>query len=81
MFMRKFVAATILRGRTCAFCGTYRPYRLSDGRVKCRKCRAVYSVRKLRMDLEILHYFCLGLSARKAADDQQEVSFLQGAYC
>ena len=44
-------------------------YGLADGRVKCRKCRKVYSLRKLRKDLDILHYFALELSANRVASE------------
>lgn len=67
--MSDFSAAQFLRGRKCIFCGTYKPYRLSDKRIKCRKCKAVYSTKKLKRDLDVLHYFCLELSAKKASED------------
>ena len=65
--MIKNLTANILRGRKCAFCGEYRTCRLADGRVKCCRCKRVYSLRKLRRDMDILHYFCLELSANRAA--------------
>ena len=43
--------------------------RLADGRVKCRKCRRVYSLQKMRKDLEVLRYFSLELSATRAASE------------
>ena len=67
--MSKNLAANILRGRKCVYCGAYNMYRLADGRVKCRCCRRVYSLKKLRRDLEILHYFSLELSANRAANE------------
>ena len=67
--MVKNLAANILRGRKCVYCGGYGMYRLADKRVKCKKCKRVYSVKKLKRDLDVLHYFCLELSARKTADD------------
>ncbi len=65
--MIKNLAANILRGRKCVYCSNYGLYRLADRRVKCRKCRRVYSLKKLQRDVEILHYFCLELSASKTA--------------
>lgn len=61
------VSDNVLLGRTCFFCGHYGTYRLADRRVKCRSCRNLYSLRKLRRDLRILYFFYLELSARKAA--------------
>ena len=56
-----------MRGRKCVYCRSYGMCRLGDGRVKCRNCRRVYSLRKLRRDLEVLRYFSLELSANRAA--------------
>lgn len=67
--MVKKLAANILRGRKCVWCASYKLHRLADGRVKCSKCRKIYSIQKLRQDLDILHHFCLELSARKTAND------------
>lgn len=67
--MIKNLAANILRGRKCVYCGNYSLYRLKDKSVKCRKCRRQYSIKKLRRDLEILHYFCLEISASKTAKE------------
>ena len=67
--MSKKLAANILRGRKCVYCGTYGLYRLADKRVKCRKCRRIYSLKKLIRDLEILHYFALELSANRTASE------------
>ena len=58
-----------LEGRKCIFCGCWKPYRLADGRVKCRKCRRAYSLKKLQRDLAILHYFALELSANRTAKE------------
>ena len=65
--MGKKFTGKFIEGKKCIYCGTYRPYRLSDRRIKCRNCKTVYSTKKLKRDLEILHYFCLGLSARQAS--------------
>ena len=58
-----------MRGRKCVYCCSYGMSRLGDGRVKCRNCRRVYSLRKLRRDLEVLRYFSLELSANRAASE------------
>lgn len=42
-------------------------YRLADRRVKCKNCRRVYSLQKLKRDLDLLYYFALELSANKTA--------------
>ena len=65
--MPKFRSDMYKLGRKCIFCRQYGLYKLSDGRLKCRNCRNRYSLSKLRKDLDILHYFYLELSARKAA--------------
>ena len=58
-----------LEGRKCIFCGCWKLYRLADGRVKCRKCRRVYSLKKLRRDIKILYYFALEISANRTAKE------------
>src|SRR4030042_533745 len=67
--MVKILAANILRGRKCVFCGGYSLYKLADGRVKCWFCKRLYSLEKLRRDIEVLHYFALELSANRAASE------------
>ena len=67
MLIAENLVTNILRGNKCFFCGHYGLYRLSDRRVKCRKCKVYYSLYKLRKDLRILYFFYLELSARKAA--------------
>jgi len=59
----------ILLGRKCFFCGEYGLYKLKDKRLKCRSCRLLYSLPKLKKDLQILYFFYLELSARKAAKE------------
>lgn len=61
------LVTNILRGNKCFYCGKYGLYRLKDKRLKCKKCDAKYSIRKLKRDLNILYFFYLELSARKAA--------------
>lgn len=63
----KLVSDNVLLGRTCVFCGKHGLYKLKDKRVKCRNCKAYYSIAKLRKDIRILYFFYLELSARKAA--------------
>lgn len=63
----KRVSDNVLLGRTCFFCGHHGTYRLADRRVKCRSCRNLYSLAKLKKDLNILYFFYLELSARKAS--------------
>ncbi|MFH1471496.1 MAG: IS1595 family transposase [Nanoarchaeota archaeon] len=67
--MAKFSSDGFLTGRKCIYCDTYDPYKLSDRRVKCRKCKAIYSIKKLKREIEILYYFYLELSARKASKE------------
>ena len=67
--MTKKFTVKFLEGRKCIFCGSWNLYRLADGRVKCRKCGRFYSVRKLKKDVDVLHHFCLELSARKTAKE------------
>ena len=67
--MAKKLSANILRGRKCAFCGSYCTYRLADERVKCGKCGKRYSLAKLAKDLEILHYFALEISANRTSKE------------
>ncbi len=67
--MPKKATFKFLEGKKCIFCSNYGMYRLSDKRVKCRKCKRVYSLKKLRRDLDILHYFALELSANRTASE------------
>jgi len=67
--MTKKFARKFLEGKKCVFCGNYGLYRLKDKRLKCKKCGCFYSIQKLRRDLEILHYFCLEISASKTAKE------------
>lgn len=67
--IRKNVSDNIFSGKKCFYCGKYGLYKLSDGRRKCRHCRRAYSLHKLRNDLDILYFFYLELSARKAANE------------
>ena len=56
-------------GRKCIFCHQYGLYKLGDKKVKCKNCKKKYSLYKLRRDLDILYFFYLELSARKAAKE------------
>ena len=68
MIAEKLVT-NILRGNKCFHCNNYGLYRLKDKRLKCKACKAYYSLAKLKKDLKVLHYFYLELSARKAAKE------------
>jgi len=65
--MAKKFTVKFLEGRKCIFCGKWSLYRLADGRVKCKSCRRVYSIKRLKRDLDILYHFYLEVSANKAA--------------
>lgn len=67
--MKKMLSDMYFLGRKCIFCNEYGLYKLKDKRVKCRNCKKYYSLKKLRRDLEILYYFYLEISARKAANE------------
>ena len=56
-------------GRKCIYCGTWKPYRLGDKRIKCGNCGRKYSLPKLKKDLQVLHYFTLELSANRCASE------------
>jgi len=58
-----------LAGRKCILCGKTGLYKLKNGRVKCKHCRAYYSLNKLKKITNILYYFYLELSARKTAKE------------
>jgi transposase len=59
----------IANGKRCPKCFHDRLYQLADGRFKCGKCHMKYSAKKIRDDLNILHYFSLEIPANKAAKD------------
>lgn len=63
-FARKF-----FEGKSCINCGKYSLYKLKDKRLKCKNCKTKYSLKKLKRDLEILYYFYLEISARRAANE------------
>jgi transposase len=65
--VEKQVPDRVLKGKRCIFCGSSKTYRLGDGRIRCKDCDRKYSLNKLKKDLEVLHYFCLELSANKTA--------------
>ena len=58
-----------LAGRKCIFCDKTKIYKLKNKRVKCKYCKAYYSPNKLIKITNILYYFYLELSARKAAKE------------
>ena len=61
--------AMYVHGRKCFFCGSYGLTRHKDKRIWCSKCKARYSLKKLKRDLDILYYFYLEVSARKCAKE------------
>ena len=67
--MIKGYARKYFEGKTCIFCGKYGLYKLADKRVKCKHCKRYYSLKKLRRDLQLLYYFYLEISARRAANE------------
>ena len=58
-------------GRKCVFCDKYGLYKLKDKRVKCKNCKKKYSLSQLRRDMQLLYYFYLEISAKKAAQEME----------
>ena len=67
--MKNRLSNMYLLGRKCFFCDNYGLYKLKDKRLKCKNCNTKYSLKKLKRDLEILYYFYLEISARRAANE------------
>src|SRR3989344_7457086 len=67
--MIRGVARKYFEGKSCIFCNQYGLYKLTDKRVKCKHCNKKYSLNQLKLDLQILYYFYLELSARKTAKE------------
>ena len=67
--MKKVLSDRYFLGRKCIFCDKNRLYKLKDNRVKCKSCNKYYSLKKLRIDMTILYYFYLEISARKTANE------------
>ena len=67
--MKKVLSDMYFLGRKCIFCNKYGLYKLKDKRVKCKHCKRYYSLKKLKRDLQILYYFYLEISARRAANE------------
>lgn len=67
--MIRGVARKYFEGKKCLFYDKYGLYRLADKRVKCKYCSRYYSLKKLKRDLQILYYFYLEISARKASKE------------
>ena len=65
--MAKKFTVKVLEGRMCIFCVKWSVYRLADGRVKCKSCRRLYSIKRLKRDIDILYHLYLEVSANKAA--------------
>ena len=67
--MKRVLSDMYFLGRKCIFCNKYGLYKLKDKRVKCKHCNKKYSLLKLKRDLQILYYFYLEISARRAANE------------
>jgi len=67
--MKRVLSDMYFLGRKCIFCNKYGLYKLTDKRVKCKHCKKKYSLLKLKKDLQILYYFYLEISARRAANE------------
>src|SRR3989339_1720434 len=67
--MKRVLSDMYFLGRKCIFCNKYGLYKLKDKRVKCKHCKKKYSLSKLKRDLQILYYFYLEISARRAANE------------
>src|SRR3989344_7956175 len=67
--MIKGFARKYFEGKKCIYCDRYELSRLKDKRLKCNGCKHYYSIKKLKRDLEILYYFYLEISARRAANE------------
>ena len=65
------IIQVIISGIRCPKCGGNKIYTLGDSRKKCGSCFHRYSIKKYELEFKILHYFCLEISARKAAKDLQ----------
>lgn len=62
-------AANFLRGKKCAFCGSFKVNRTRRGYVKCRKCNKQKSLAKLRREIAILQGFYQQVPAYRLAHD------------
>lgn len=67
--MKRVLSDRYFLGRKCIFCDKNILYRLKDNRIKCKQCKKKYSLKQLRLDMQILYYFYLELSARKTAKE------------
>jgi transposase len=67
--MKRVLSDMYFLGRKCIFCDKYGLYKLKDKRVKCKHCKRYYSLNKIKRDLQILYYFYLEISARRAANE------------
>ena len=67
--MKRLVSDRYFLGRKCVYCNNNKLYRLKDKRVKCEHCKKKYSLPQLKRDMQMLFYFYLELSAKKAADE------------
>ena len=61
--------ANFLRGKKCVFCGSFRVNRTRRGYVKCRKCGAQKSLKRLRREISIIQGFYQQVPAYRLASD------------
>ena len=66
--MKEMIERTI-HGFECPRCGNDHLYTLKDDRFKCSHCQFKYSPKKMKDDLQILHYFSLEIPTNKTARD------------
>jgi len=67
--MKRVLSDRYFLGRKCIYCNKNKLYRLKDKRIKCKSCKKYYSLKKLRIDLQVLYYFYLEISARKTSKE------------
>ena len=67
--MKRLVSDRYFLGRKCVYCDSNKLYKLKNKKVKCKRCKKYYSLKKLKRDMQILYYFYLELSARKTAKE------------
>ena len=58
-----------IHGNECPKCRSDHFYKLKDDRFKCGQCSYKCSHKKIKDDLEVLHYFSLEIPANKTARD------------
>lgn len=51
----------------CSFCNSKQIYHLKNGHIKCAACKRKYSLKKQQRDKEIIHTFCMDITALTAS--------------